>query len=104
MVISRLLAHQDRAVTSDLDAPTTKWAIALMTVKDAMTAGMPTAKKNGMMGMKPPMAVDTLADSVDRHGLGNPSSFRPSSSWTSVRRNCFGSFCRRSASDRDSSA
>ena len=42
--------------------------------------------------MKPPMAVETLAETVDRHGLGKVSSDSPSSSCTSVRRNCFGSF------------
>ena len=73
-------------------------------MNEAMTAGMPTAKKNGMIGMKPPMAVETVAEMVERSGLGNDSSLRPSSSWTSVRRNCFGSFCRRSAIARDSSA
>ncbi len=69
-----------------------------------MTAGMPTVKKNGMIGMKPPMAVDTLAETIERHGFGNVSSFSPSSSCTSARRNCFGSFCSRSAIVRDSSA
>ena len=71
IVISAPLAHQDRVVTSAFDAPTTKCAIVLMT-NDAITAGIPTVKKNGMMGMKPPMAVDTVADSVDRHGWYEP--------------------------------
>src|SRR4026209_1442595 len=127
IVIPAPLAHHNRVVTSAFDAPTTKWARGLMTndaitaphdgvvrgafdapttkwarvlmTNDAITAGMPTVKKNGMIGMKPPLAVDTDADSIDRHGFGNVSAFRPSSSWTSVRRNCFGSFCRRSAID-----
>ena len=73
-------------------------------MNDAMTAGMPTVKKNGMIGMKPPIAVDTEAEIVDRHGFGNVSSESPSSSWTRVRRNCFGSFCSRSAIARASSA
>src|SRR3954467_13657188 len=102
-VISAPLAHHERVVTSDFDAPTTKYAAVLMT-KEAITAGMPTVKKNGMIGMKPPIAVEAVADSVDRHGLGNVSSLRPSSSCTSVRRNCFGCFCSRSAIDRASSA
>src|SRR5215216_5230152 len=102
-VISVPLAHHERVVTSDLDAPTTKCDTVLM-MKDAITAGMPTAKKNGMIGMNPPIAVDTVADSVDRQGLGNVSSLSPSSSCTSVRRNCFGCFCSRSAIDRASSA
>src|SRR5438067_3642028 len=72
IVISRPLAHHERVVTSDFDAPTAKCAMVLMT-NDAMTAGMPTVKKNGMIGMKPPMAVETLADSVERQGLGKVS-------------------------------
>ena len=71
----------------------------------AMTAGMPTVKKNGMIGMKPPMAVETVAESVERQRVGKGLlAMSPSSSWTSVRRNCFGSFCSRSAIDRASSA
>src|SRR5258706_13012558 len=95
-VISAPLAHHDRIVTSDLDAPTAKCAIVLM-MNEAMTAGMPTVKKNGMMGMNPPMAVETLADTMDCHGLGNVSSDNPSSSCTSARRNWLGSVCIRSA-------
>src|SRR5204863_3676153 len=103
IVISAPLAHQDRVATSAFEAPTTKCAAVLMT-NDAMTAGMPTAKKNGMIGMKPPTAVETLAESVERHGFGNVSSLRPSSSCVSARRNCFGSFEICSAMRRDSSA
>ena len=73
------------------EAPTAKCAIVLM-MNEAITAGMPIVKKNGMMGMKPPTAVDTVAEIVDRSGLGNVSSDNPSSSCTSVRRNCVGSF------------
>src|SRR5258705_10865646 len=89
-VISVPLAHQLRVVMSALDAPTAKCASVLM-MKDAMTAGMPTVKKNGMMGMNPPIAVETEADSVERHGLGNDSSETPSSPCTNAQRNCFGS-------------
>ena len=71
-VISAPLAHHDRVVTSDFAAPTTKWAPVLM-MNDATTAGMPTVKKNGMIGTNPPIAVDSVADSVDRQGLGNVS-------------------------------
>jgi hypothetical protein len=39
---------------------------------------MPTAKKNGMIGMKPPMAVETLAEIVERSGWGKLSSESPS--------------------------
>src|SRR5262245_20860354 len=88
-VISAPLAHQERVVTSDFAAPTAKWAAVLIT-NDAMTAGMPTVKENGMIGTNPPMAVDNVADSVERQGFGNVSSDSPSSSWTSARRNCFG--------------
>src|SRR5436189_6358639 len=89
IVISAPLAHQDRVVTSDLAAPTAKCASVLM-LKEAMTAGIPTVKKNGMIGTNPPIAVDTVAENVDRHGLGKVSSDNPSSSCTSVRRNCLG--------------
>jgi hypothetical protein len=54
--------------------------------------------------MNPPIAVESVADTVERHGLGKFSSDRPSSSWTSVRRNCLGSFWIRSAIIRASSA
>src|SRR5205814_3289977 len=84
-VISRPVAHHGRIVTSAFDAPTTKCAAVLM-MNEAITAGIPTVKKNGMIGMKPPMAVETLADTVERHGFGKVSSLSPSSSWTSVRR------------------
>jgi hypothetical protein len=40
-------------------------------MNDAITAGMPTVKKNGMIGMNPPIAVEIDAESVDRSGLGN---------------------------------
>src|SRR5471032_776922 len=78
IVISAPLAHHDRVVTSAFDAPTAKWASVLM-MNDAITAGMPTVKKNGMIGMKPPTAVDRLAVPIERHGLGNVSALRPSS-------------------------
>jgi hypothetical protein len=90
IVISAPVAHQGRAVTSAFDAPTAKCAIVLM-MKDATTAGIPTVKKKGMIGMKPPMAVEMLADNVERQGLGKFSSESPSSSCTRARRNCFGS-------------
>src|SRR5438477_4081092 len=60
MVISAPLAHHERVVTSALDAPTAKWAIVLM-MKEAITAGIPTVKKKGMIGMKPPIAVESAA-------------------------------------------
>src|SRR5437870_3913365 len=65
MVISAPLAHHERVVTSDFAAPTAKCA-AVLIMNDAITAGMPTAKTNGMIGTKPPTAVDTLADSGAR--------------------------------------
>ena len=99
-MFDEVLAEESLAA---FEAPTAKCAIVLMT-NDAITAGMPTVKKNGMIGMNPPMAVDTVADNRRPHGLGNVSSDSPSSSCTSVRRNCLGSFCRRSAMERASSA
>ena len=71
-VISRPVAHHGRVVTSAFDAPTTKWAAVLM-MNEAITAGMPTVKKNGTIGMKPPTAVEMLADTVERHGFGKVS-------------------------------
>src|SRR3977135_3996533 len=88
MVISAPVAHQGRAVTSAFDAPTAKCAIVLM-MKDATTAGIPTVKKNGMIGIKPPMAVETLADNVERQGLGKFSSESPSPSCTRAGENRF---------------
>src|SRR5207253_3204651 len=95
-VISSPLAHHGRVVISAFEAPTAKCAMVLM-MNDAMTAGMPTVNKNGMIGMNPPMAVEVPAENVDFSGFGNVSSESPSSSWTSARRNCFGSFSRRPA-------
>ena len=71
-VISSPLAHHARVVINAFDAPTTKCAIVLM-MNDAITAGMPIVKKNGMMGMKPPTAVEMEAETVDRNGFGNVS-------------------------------
>ena len=78
-VISAPLAHHGRVVTSAFDAPTRKWATVLIT-KEATTAGIPTVKKNGTIGMKPPIAVDTAAEIVERIGFGKFSSDSPSSS------------------------
>src|SRR5262245_8348074 len=99
IVISAPLAHQERVVTSDFAAPTAKCAAVLITT-EATTAGIPTVKKNGTIGTKPPTAVERLADNVERHGLGNVSSESPSSSCASARRNCFGFFWSRSAMAR----
>ncbi len=55
-VISSPVAHHGRIVTRALDAPTAKCATVLM-MNDAITAGMPTVKKKGMIGMNPPTAV-----------------------------------------------
>src|SRR5262249_27617360 len=62
-VISRPLAHQARVVMSAFDAPTRKCATVLM-MNEAITAGIPTVKKNGMIGMKPPTAVESEAEMV----------------------------------------
>src|SRR5262245_40072144 len=74
--VSSPLAQDGRVVTSAFEAPTAKCAIVLM-MNDAMTAGMPTAKKNGTIGMKPPTAVEAAAEIVDLNGLGNVSSDNP---------------------------
>lgn len=60
-VISRPEAHHDRMVMSDFKAPTAKCATKLMP-NDANTAFSPPEKKNGMIGIKAPMAVETPAE------------------------------------------
>src|SRR5258706_10714453 len=72
IVISVPLAHHDRVVTSDLAAPTAKWATVLIT-KEAITAGIPTVKKKGMIGKKPPKAGDTPAANRARNRVGEVS-------------------------------
>ena len=67
IVIWKPLAHHERVVTSDLAAPTTKCASVLM-MNEAITARIPTVKKNGMIGTNPPIAVDTLAEIVPHAG------------------------------------
>ena len=54
---------------SDFTAPTAKCARMLI-ANDAMTASMPLMKKNGMIGMKAPIAVETAAEIDDFHWLG----------------------------------
>ena len=68
-VISNPLAHQGLVVINAFDAPTAKCAMVLM-MNEAMTAGMPTVKKNGMIGMNPPTAVEMPAENVDLIGFG----------------------------------
>ena len=80
IVISNPDAHQDRSVIRDLTAPTTKWAMMLI-AKAQMTAAIPVMKKNGMIGMKAPIAVETAAEAEDFQGEGNRCSESPSSLW-----------------------
>ncbi len=65
-VISIPEAHQERMVMSDLTAPTAKWARMLM-MKAAITAGNPLMKKNGIIGMKAPTAVESAAEKAEVH-------------------------------------
>src|SRR5438093_11626495 len=90
-VISRPLAHQVREVTSDLAAPTAKWA--RMLIANAVTTAIkPDRKKNGMSGMNAPSAVESIDESSDFHGFGKEVSDRPNSSCASVLRYWSG-FC-----------
>jgi hypothetical protein len=56
-------------VMSDFNAPTAKCAMRLI-AKAAMTAPSPLIKKNGMIGMNAPIAVEIAADVADFHGFG----------------------------------
>ncbi len=67
-VISNPDAHQERMVMTDLSAPTAKCARMLIP-KAATTADMPLMKKNGMIGMNAPIAVESAAEQEDFHGL-----------------------------------
>ena len=69
IVISKPEAHQERMVMSDLTAPTAKCARMLMT-NAAITAGNPLMKKNGIIGMKAPIAVESAAEKAEVHWLG----------------------------------
>ena len=80
IVISNPEAHQDRRVINDFTAPTAKWA-TILTAKAHITAGVPVMKKNGMIGMKAPIAVETAAEAEDFQGDGNRCSESPSSLW-----------------------
>ena len=53
---------------SDLSAPTAKWARMLI-AKAAMIAGTPLMKKNGMIGINAPIAVESAADIAEVHGF-----------------------------------
>ena len=68
-VISAPLRHALSPVTTVLAAPIRKCASVLM-ANDAMMAGYPRAKKNGMMGMNAPAAVESVADIAATHGFG----------------------------------
>ena len=69
-----------------------------------MMAVMPERKKNGMMGINAPSAVEIVAETAATQGLGKLSSDNPSSSCANVRRNCSGFSARREASILDSSS
>ena len=62
-------AHQDRVVISDFAAPTAKCA-AMLTANATTTALNPPKKKNGIIGIKAPTAVDNAAERQEIHGFG----------------------------------
>jgi hypothetical protein len=63
-------------VMSDLAAPTAKCAASEMTAA-ATTAGIPLMKKNGMMGMAAPTAVESAPEVAETQGLASASSLVP---------------------------
>src|SRR5439155_27013460 len=101
-VISKPDAHQDRMVISDFNAPTAKCAAKLIP-KEMATAVMPPEKKNGMIGTKAPIEVETAAEIAAVHGLGKRCSDKPSSLCAMACTNCSGCSARRSAICCDSS-
>ena len=66
IVISNPDAHQERIVIKDFAAPTAKWATMLI-ANAARTASIPLMKKNGMIGMNAPIAVEIAAEADDFH-------------------------------------
>ncbi len=89
-VISKPEDHQDRTVMRLLAAPTAKCA-ASETIAAAMTAGTPCRKKNGMMGMIAPTAVESAPELAETSGFDSASSEAPSRSPASARSICSGS-------------
>src|SRR5689334_10271423 len=102
-VISSPDDHHEREVISDFDAPTRKCA-AMLTANAIATASNPPTKKNGMMGIKAPTAVDIAADPDDTQGLGKWCSESPSSCCAMACTICSGFSASRSAMRCDSSS
>src|SRR3954454_269561 len=102
MVISNPEAHQLRNVISDFTAPTAKWATMLITNAHT-TAGIPLMKKNGMIGMNAPIAVEIAAEADDFQGEGKRCSESPSSLWAMAWTICSGCSAKRPAIFCDSS-
>ncbi len=67
-VNSRPVLHHARTVIDDLAAPTTKWASNEITAATTI-AGIPAIKKNGIIGMKAPVAVATAPTSAETAGM-----------------------------------
>src|SRR5204863_7580208 len=88
--------HQERSVMDDLTAPTIKCAMILRANAQTIAA-KPRMKKNGMMGMNAPTAVESADDADDFHGLGNRCSDKPSSLWAIAWTSCSGDSAKRSA-------
>src|SRR5260370_41598015 len=86
-VISNPLLHHDRIVIRDFAAPTAKCA-ASETIAATITAGIPVIKKNGMIGIKAPTAVDKAPETAATIGFLNPSSVVLSRSLASALTSC----------------
>ncbi|MDQ6806739.1 MAG: hypothetical protein M3065_17650 [Actinomycetota bacterium] len=95
-VISRPADHHDRRVTSDLAAPTRKWATREM-IAAAMMATVPVVSMKGTTGTIPPMPVLIPAAMAACVGLPEPPTL-PNSSAARAWSMASGCLDRRSAS------
>src|ERR1017187_4163560 len=75
-VISNPEDHHDRTVIKLLAAPTAKCATSEITAA-AITASIPCMKKNGMIGIVAPTAVESAPELADTIGLESASSEDP---------------------------
>ena len=78
---------------SDFAAPTAKWA-ASETMAEAMMALYPVMKKNGMMGIMEPTAVESAPEMAEVMGLLRASSVELRRSLAMALRNWSGSLAR----------
>ena len=75
----------------------------MLMTKAATTADSPLMKKNGMIGMNAPTAVESAAEKEEVQGLPKCWADRPSSLWAMAWTICSGSSASRSAIFCDSS-